>query len=329
MEKIMFYIPKPVLGGVEMAVYNLARMLLHTMEFDVSLCYEDGDDKMIKVFDEIMFTKRLCHDRVGRVGGVTRVERSKKPQHVDVLVYCSPFCKKDISEFVTSSRKVAWLHCPRSLLKGPLGFEDMPKVFVSQWQYETFSLEVPRSEYHVIPNILDVNNIMRKSSKIMPDLMKGLQTLWPDGYLRGLMVCRISPEKGWVRALEILNEREDLFLVIVGEPHVEAAWQYVPDELLNHERSLFIGPRANPYPYMRNADFLFMLSDFETFGMVTLEAQALGTPVVWYPFTDDPTVPHGNYDWKDFPTSPERLPLYEPQNDYIVKRWSAILKGGQ
>ena len=41
-----------------------------------------------------------------------------------------------------------------------------------------------------------------------------------------------------------------------------------------------VGHQSNPFPYMRNADYLVLLSDRETSGMVITEAKIIGTPCI-------------------------------------------------
>ena len=43
---------------------------------------------------------------------------------------------------------------------------------------------------------------------------------------------------------------------------------------------VFAGNQDNPYTYMKNADIVCCTSDYETFGIVALEALVLGTPVI-------------------------------------------------
>lgn len=42
----------------------------------------------------------------------------------------------------------------------------------------------------------------------------------------------------------------------------------------------FVGHTENPFPYIKQSDYLLQLSDYEAFGYVMLEAKVLGTPVI-------------------------------------------------
>ncbi|WP_128690631.1 glycosyltransferase [Chromohalobacter israelensis] len=76
-------------------------------------------------------------------------------------------------------------------------------------------------------------------------------------------------------------------LVFVGEGELENA-QALVRELGLESRVVFLGQKANPYPYIRHADLLVLASDYEGFGRVIAESLICGTPVV---STDCPSGP--------------------------------------
>src|SRR5699024_6557948 len=47
-----------------------------------------------------------------------------------------------------------------------------------------------------------------------------------------------------------------------------------------HDFITFLGFKRNPYPYMKNADYFILTSDYEAQGLVLSEALICGTPVV-------------------------------------------------
>ncbi|MCK0714453.1 glycosyltransferase [Chromohalobacter sarecensis] len=76
-------------------------------------------------------------------------------------------------------------------------------------------------------------------------------------------------------------------LVFVGDGELEHA-QALVRELGLESRVVFLGQKANPYPYIRHADLLVLASDYEGFGRVIAESLICGTPVV---STDCPSGP--------------------------------------
>ena len=41
-----------------------------------------------------------------------------------------------------------------------------------------------------------------------------------------------------------------------------------------------VGHKSNPFPYIKNADYLVLMSDRETSGLVITEAKIIGTPCI-------------------------------------------------
>lgn len=77
-------------------------------------------------------------------------------------------------------------------------------------------------------------------------------------------------------------------LVLVGTgPLLEQSKQLV-HELGLEQQIIFAGFQKNPYPWIFQADFMVLSSDFEGLGLVILESIALGTPVI---STDCPSGP--------------------------------------
>lgn len=89
-----------------------------------------------------------------------------------------------------------------------------------------------------------------------------------------------------LRAYAISGIETPLLLLGVG-PNYDRTRELANDLGIG-ERVHFKGFKKNPYPYIKQAKFMVMSSDFEGLGMVILEALALGTPVV---STDCPSGP--------------------------------------
>ena len=93
-------------------------------------------------------------------------------------------------------------------------------------------------------------------------------------------VSRISREKGFERMLKVAEQLKGIDYIwhIVGygydEKYEEHIKKQAPDNWVFH------GKLENPFPYIKNADFLLQLSDYEAFGFVLLESLVLGTTVI-------------------------------------------------
>jgi glycosyltransferase involved in cell wall biosynthesis len=150
-------------------------------------------------------------------------------------------------------------------------------VAVSQGAADALCRLVPRvaNRTTVLPNPLDIERIVRQSGE---DLPVGA----PHRYLLGM--GRLSPEKGFdllVRAYGgLVREGVEQDLVILGEGPERASLIQLTVSLGIADRVHLPGFAANPNVWLKRADAFVLSSYFEGFGLVLVEAMAVGTPVV-------------------------------------------------
>ena len=104
-----------------------------------------------------------------------------------------------------------------------------------------------------------------------------------DGsFVKLLTVARLTPEKGIEQAIDALyaTRRKDIRYYIIGDgPQREL----LVDKIANYnmkDQVYMAGEQANPYRYMRNADYLLVPSLHEAAPMVFDEAKILGLPII-------------------------------------------------
>lgn len=114
------------------------------------------------------------------------------------------------------------------------------------------------------------------------------QRVAPEGTPTVVTVARLHPDKGietLLRAAASLQERGvDIRLVVVGGP--QPGYESYAQQLEALGRSLglraisFTGPSDDPSEHVARATVYVQPSRYETFGLATLEAMAMGVPVV-------------------------------------------------
>lgn len=128
----------------------------------------------------------------------------------------------------------------------------------------------------IIPNIIDVDEV-RKLAKENVYIEKKSHNF--------LIVSRIDQQKGFSRLKPILDECElrygkDYQFVIVGSCYLYPEYSKKIKEELKNYNIIWEGKQDNPYKYMKWADSLWQLSDYESQCMVMYESLIVGTPCI-------------------------------------------------
>lgn len=150
---------------------------------------------------------------------------------------------------------------------------------------ETFN--VPKDRVHIIYNPVLVEQIKMKSEEDVnhPWIINKKEPVI-------ISIGRLVEQKDFptlIKAFAKVIERKKCKLIILGEgPNYSILLELIKE--LGIEDSVdFLGFVNNPYKYVKNSDLFVLSSKWEGFGMVIIEALAVGTPVV---ATDCPGGPH-------------------------------------
>lgn len=182
-------------------------------------------------------------------------------------------------------------------------------VCVSQGIVDSSKALWPRLQerFELLYNPLDLAGVLKGADAPMPENVK---QFFAGGRVV-LGVGRLEPQKNFsllMEAVALLGKRGiDARLCIAGEGSERELLERKAASLGIEERVLLPG-FVNPWPLMRQAAVLAMSSRFEGFGLVLVEALALGLPIV---SVDCPSGPrellkNGQYGML-VPSSPEEL----------------------
>ena len=143
--------------------------------------------------------------------------------------------------------------------------------------------KVNPEKINIIPSGLDLSSVSQNDKVTSRKLLN----LPPTDFLFGI-VGRIDPKKGQLLALKAITQLKEYSfkLVLVGEETPDSPSSYLKEIKAFieanklEEKVLFLPFQKNPMEVFNAFDWTLMTSDSETFGMVTIESMAQGTPVI-------------------------------------------------
>lgn len=311
MKKILLIMPYGGVGGME----RLARTLFDHYK---SLGYEVKGLKIIRKDDDIIgFGEDELH--------LSRIDFSGMPSWKRMLFYlAAPRRIGDIikthgfthsiafgdmanvfsSLTMTGEFKVASIHSFKSIEFREPNFLNRVFKFALKTSYKNFDKVVCISKamrddlvekcgfpfldkLEVIYNPHDVKGIREKAKESDDALLAALSK-----YRVVLFLGRLSTVKApWhlVNAFRLLQQDfpdARLVFVGVGNPDfVSYVENYIKDAGLT-EFAYVVGAKANPYPFLAQAEVMALTSDYEGTPNVIVEAMAVGTPIVTSNCTD-------------------------------------------
>lgn len=308
--KILFAINQLFKGGAETALINLLRTLspedyeIDLLVFDqivvanaISLVPEVAE--WVHVIDCVEKEKimaygkkawfKICRIVTGKQRFRASALRYVRKQEYDVAFsFGEWFSSALVGREVRAKRKYVWIHA--DIDKATFLHPDIMRcqqlfdgfIFVSEQSRQAALRRFPslKERMVVIPNLINQDAIRKKSQEEsavpipldMPILLTVANVRPEKNYLRQVEVMRRLKDRGfrfrWLNAGSCANQEE------VGK--VKRAIQNADLE----DEFLLLGAIENPYPLMKTAKAVCVLSDHESWSMVITEAKTLGTPVI-------------------------------------------------
>ncbi len=149
-------------------------------------------------------------------------------------------------------------------------------VAVSREVYENIIklYKIPKNKCTYIYNPIDIDKIRELANEAIEERYKVIfdrKTL--------CFIARLEEYKGLRKIIGSLAELKEYNLLVLGNGDFKPYYEYARS--LNVENRVFyLGFKNNPYKYLRHCFALILPSEFEGFGLVFYEANALGIPIV-------------------------------------------------
>lgn len=315
--RILFVNENLAVGGTERALINIVNsidgksfdvdLLLVQPELDLLEDVRPGVNVLLKdvtrsygsilnVVKQFLFKGRwfeLClrigaklPDVLGALLFRTLSGQFKLGKRYDIAVAFRPGISEDIVQNCAKAIiKITWWHhgCINTeayrdkLRRSWDRFDKVVTVSEGISYYLQKELPEIKDKIEVVYNMINPEEIIHKSEDINPYKCS-------DSTFKLLTVSRLQPEKNLPRIIDIaleLKRRQIRFVwIILGDgPIYDSMKDLIDRNGLNGCIDLH-GTSINPYIWMRYADLMVHPSLVESFGLVLIEAMALGTPCV-------------------------------------------------
>ena len=316
--RLLFVIPSMEIGGTRSSLLNLLNSLSRIEDLDLYLFiikHEGGlytqIPKSVTVLPEIKLLawatptrhyhsifRMLFHSCIALINiiiGYQRVYRallkatrsnSFYSTYYDVSIGYQEGIATFLSSEVKANRYFAWIHSDIDKWFDTRDFEAKAYnkakniFFVAENTRKLFASKFPEWEgkCEVIKNLLNKEAIIQKSQESIKDAS------FNQNQFDIVSIGRFTEAKAFDRVIEVakyLRGKSHHFkwYLIGGGELYDAIEKQVQNENLT-DYVILLGPKNNPYPYVRMADLVVVSSINESQPMVILEALTLSRPVI-------------------------------------------------
>lgn len=186
-----------------------------------------------------------------------------------------------------NAKKIAWIHSDISQIFGN-GFKSKIKRFLDKKIYSKYNKLIFVSKDNmgkfneIYPDVkVDkqvINNYIDKE-KVLKKAQEGQDIEFDENVINFVTVTRLVEPKAIDRLIKVHKKLMDNGyyhkIYVVGDgPEREKLENLVRANSVN-ETFLLLGKKENPYPYIKNATYFCLLSNFEGYPMVLEEAKIL------------------------------------------------------
>lgn len=305
MKKILFGITSLTFGGAERVLVDLANQLCEEYKITIFTIYANGElEKELSPKIELKALYRVSFSELSSFQKYfseplkvllfqkTIYNKNIKNNYDIEIAFLEGAITRIISTENEEAKKIAWIHNDISCVFGK-GIKAKIKkqidkkiydkyeklVFVSKDNLASFEKAYPtiRNEKQVIYNYINKNKVLEKA-KETPEIefQKEVTNI--------VTVARLVEQKAIDRLVKVHKKliEEGLYhhFYVIGEgPEQENLEVLIKQEKVSDTFRL-LGKKENPYPYIKMADYFALLSWYEGYPMVLLEAQILQKKII-------------------------------------------------
>lgn len=298
MKKILFGITSLTLGGAERVLVDLANELCEKYDITIFTIYSNGElEKQLskKVTLKTLYTKQYnelssIQKRIVPLKvwlNKNKIYKNKIKDNYDVeIAFLEGPITRLFSAKNSETKKIAWIHNDISLvfgsgLKAKIKrktdkkiYEQYEKlVFVSKDNKEKFEqIYKLQNEKYVIYNYIDKDVVIKKAEK-------SENIPFDTNDFNIVTVARLVEQKAIDRLVKVhadlIKQEMNHKIYVIGDGPEKERIENLIKENNVQDTFILLGSKENPYPYIKKADCFALLSNYEGYPMVLLEAQIL------------------------------------------------------
>ena len=317
-KRIAFVIKNLKMGGTRVSLISLTEAIATTDQFDIDLIVMNHTGPLmeripegVRLLPEDQFLKIAVADKydlnlfykiirgilylIKKVFGYHRaykkIYKIYAKHHIsspyDLVIGYQEGESNDFAVMIPAKKHMIWYHSNYRVyykyekgIRLPELFDLADKIaFVSAESFNCFINDNPRyqSKCCVIRNIIPIQRIKESACK-------DVETIYHKNVFRIVSVGRLSPEKGFERAIRVSEQlraegyRFEWVVVGNGKEYEKLIREVNEKNLGDFIR--FIGERKNPYQIVNQADLFVLPSYSEAQPLVVLEGIVLGKPFI-------------------------------------------------
>lgn len=306
MKKIVFGITSLTLGGAERVLVDLANSLCERNDIEITIftIYAHGElekqlrskVKLKSIYD-IQYRDLTSIQKKFIVPIKILLQKGKiykkyiQNKYDTEIAFLEGPITRIFANGKEKDKKIAWVHNDITKVYGK-GFKAKLKkaidekiyskygklVFVSEDNLEKFKIQyVNDSEKLVIYNYIDAERIKQKAEEETANEIDENETSI-------VTVARLVSQKALDRLIKVhaklIAEKIYHKLYIIGEgPERDKLDALIKQENCQ-ETAYLLGAKENPYPYMKKADYVCLLSNYEGYPMTLVEAKILNKNIL-------------------------------------------------
>lgn len=306
MKKVLFGITGLTLGGAERVLVDISNALCHDYDITIFTLYAKGE--LETQLDENVKIKSLYKKSYAELSKLSKIISSLRLLILKKYIY-KKYVKDDFDIEVaflegpitrlfsvknSKTKKMVWIHNDISKVFGN-GIKSVLKklvdkniyakynelIFVSKDNLNKFEDTYKKLKYinkKVIYNYIDAKKVILKSNE-------DVKTEFDKNMINFVEVARLVPQKAIDRIIKVHNRlvkegfNNHRFYIIGDGPEKGKLTKMIKENKLENSFVL-LGKKENPYPYMKEADYFCLLSEFEGYGMVLEEAKILNKAII-------------------------------------------------